>query len=175
MAGVILVLFLVVPFVEIYGVIQVAQVIGTPETIALMVLVAIAGAWLCKREGLGVVRRMNRQIAQGMLPTGELADGFLILLAGALMLTPGFLTDLLGLVLLIPPTRVLARRVLLRWLHQRVETGSYGAASVGRFVWFGPVVSSSARFGGDVIDAESEEVDPQAATAAQSGRSELDR
>jgi len=113
-------LFLVVPLVELYVLIQVGQEIGALWTIALLVLVSVIGAWLAKREGFGVWLRMQDQVAAGRMPGIELVDAFLILLAGALLLTPGFVTDLLAIVLLIPPGRALVRRGLRRTLVNRV-------------------------------------------------------
>ena len=113
-------LFLGVPLVELYVLIQVGQEIGALWTIALLVLVSVIGAWLAKREGFGVWLRMQDQVAAGRMPGIELVDAFLILLAGALLLTPGFVTDLLAIVLLIPPGRALVRRGLRRTLVNRV-------------------------------------------------------
>src|SRR5690606_24498963 len=90
---VLLLLLLIVPIVELYVLIQVGQEIGALETIGLLILVSIVGAWLAKREGIGVWLRMQQQIAEPRVPTAELADAFLILLAAALLLTPGFVTD----------------------------------------------------------------------------------
>lgn len=123
-------LFLVVPLIELYVLIQVGQEIGALWTIGLLVLVSVIGAWLAKREGVGVWLRMQEQVASGRMPGVELVDAFLILLAGALLLTPGFVTDVLAVVLLIPPTRALARRVLRRTLLGRVEA----VAAVRRMV-----------------------------------------
>ncbi len=114
-------LFIAVPFLELYVIIQVASVIGTGWTILLLVAESILGAWLCKREGAGVLRRINAQLQAGQLPTTDVVNGALILLAGALMVTPGFLTDLLGFLLLIPPTRAVARAVIVTGLTRRVD------------------------------------------------------
>jgi UPF0716 protein FxsA len=123
-------LFLVVPLVELYVLIQVGQEIGALWTIALLVLVSVIGAWLAKREGFGVWLRMQDQVAAGRMPGIELVDAFLILLAGALLLTPGFVTDVLAVVLLIPPTRAVVRRVLRRTLLGRLAA----VAAVRRMV-----------------------------------------
>jgi UPF0716 protein FxsA len=106
--------FIVVPVVELFVIIQVGQEIGALNTIALLLVVGIAGAWLMKREGVGVLRRIQRISAAGGVPTRELADGFLILCGGALMLLPGFVSDGLGLALLLPPVRAVIRPLLLR-------------------------------------------------------------
>jgi UPF0716 protein FxsA len=119
---VLVLLFLVVPAIEIYVLIQVGQEIGALSTIALLVVISLVGAWLAKREGLGVWLRMQQQVADGRLPGTELLDAFLILLAAALLLTPGFLTDVLALALLLPPSRALVRRVVQRSLLGRIAT-----------------------------------------------------
>jgi UPF0716 protein FxsA len=112
-------LFLVVPFVELYVLIQVGQAIGALPTIALLVIDSLVGAWLVKREGLRVLRRAQEQVNRGVVPGTELVDGILILFAGALMLTPGFLTDVLATFLLIPPIRVMVRRLMATQLAKR--------------------------------------------------------
>jgi len=109
-------LFLVVPIVELAVIIQVGQAAGVWNTIGLLVLMSLVGGWLMKREGLGVLRRVQRSVEQGRVPGTELVDGLLILVGGALMLTPGFLTDVLGLSLLLPPVRAVVRRVAARRL-----------------------------------------------------------
>jgi len=118
---VLVVLFIAVPFAEIYVLLQVGHAIGVLNTLALLILVSIVGAWLAKREGLGVIRRMQRSIEAGRVPGTELVDGFLILLAAALMLTPGFLTDIVAIFLLLPPVRAVVRRELRRRVARRIE------------------------------------------------------
>jgi UPF0716 protein FxsA len=118
--GLLVVLFVVVPILELWVLIEVGQVIGTWNTIGLLLIVSFVGAWLVKREGLGVVRRFRAQLDEGRIPGKELADGVLIILAGALMLTPGFLTDVVGLLLLLPFTRAGIRRTALRRLSAKV-------------------------------------------------------
>ena len=108
------VLFLVVPLLELYVIIQVGQAIGALNTIGILLLDSLIGAWLMKREGLAVVRRLQAQLEQGKVPGREIVDAFLILFGGALMLTPGFVTDVLGMGLLLPPVRIVVRRVLAR-------------------------------------------------------------
>jgi UPF0716 protein FxsA len=115
------VLFIGVPFAEIYVLLQVGHAIGVLNTLALLLLVSIVGAWLAKREGLGVIRRMQAAIEAGRVPGKELIDGFLILLAAALMLTPGFLTDIVAILLLLPPVRAVVRSELRRRFARRIE------------------------------------------------------
>lgn len=112
-------LFLVVPFLELFVLLQVGRAIGAVETIGVLVLVSITGAWLVKREGLGVLRRAQDRLAAGAVPGRELVDGVLVLFAGALLLTPGFLTDVVALLLLLPPVRAALRASTVRWLRRR--------------------------------------------------------
>lgn len=121
MLPILVVLFIGIPFAEIYVLLQVGHAIGVLNTLALLVLVSIVGAWLAKREGLGVLRRMQRALNEGRVPGTELVDGFLILLAAALMLTPGFLTDIVAVFLLLPPVRAVVRRELRRRFARRIE------------------------------------------------------
>lgn len=115
------ILFVAVPILELAIFVQVSNLIGFFPALALIVLFSVSGAWLVKKEGLGVWRRANTQLERGEVPAAELVNGVLILLAGALMLVPGFLTDALGLLLLIPPTRALVRLLLLRRFERRVR------------------------------------------------------
>jgi UPF0716 protein FxsA len=131
MAGLLLLLFLIVPIVELYVIIQVGSWLGVVPTLALLVLVSVLGAWLVKREGLGMWARVRSQLERGALPANELIDGFLILLAGALMLTPGFVTDIVGILLLIPATRSLARLVFARRFKARLERATVGYGGSG--------------------------------------------
>ena len=104
-------IFVVTPIVELTVIVQVAGSTGVMNTIGLLILVSLVGAWLVRREGLGILRRAQAELAKGRMPGRELVDGLLVLLAGALMLTPGFVTDAVGLALLLPPVRAILRSV----------------------------------------------------------------
>lgn len=127
MAGLLLLLFVVVPIAELAVIVQVGQAIGTLPTIGLLIVMSVAGAWLMKREGLGVLRRAQRQLREGKVPNREVADGFLIVFGGALMLTPGFLSDFFGMALLLPPVRAVVRPFLMA----RLQVMALGAAFGG--------------------------------------------
>lgn len=131
MFALLVLLFVVAPVAEIYVIVQVAHGIGAPETILLLGAVSILGASMAKRQGLAVIRRMQATVADGRVPSGEIVDGALLLLAGALMIAPGFISDVLALLLILPPTRAVVRSVLLR----RIRSGGMVAsviASPGR-------------------------------------------
>jgi UPF0716 protein FxsA len=126
------VLFFVVPIIELAVILFVGREIGALPTIGLLVLSGVVGAWLAKREGVSAWRRFQRALNEVRIPTTEIADGAMILLAGALMLAPGFLTDLLGILLLLPPTRAVARRVILSEVTRRAARRATAAARRGR-------------------------------------------
>ncbi len=116
--------FIVVPLVEIYVLIQVGQVIGPWWTILLLVLDSIFGTWLMKREGARAWLALRTALETGRMPARELADGALILVGGTLMLSPGFVTDAFGILLILPLTRPLARRLLTRLVARRLLGGN---------------------------------------------------
>ncbi|MGI8984958.1 MAG: FxsA family protein [Acidimicrobiales bacterium] len=113
MFGVLVVLFLLLPLAELYVIIQVGQAIGALNTIVVLILLSAVGVWLVKREGMSVWSRFQRQVGAGSVPGKEIADGVMILFAGALLMTPGFLTDLLALSLLLPPVRAAVRGTVM--------------------------------------------------------------
>ncbi len=148
MLGLLLLAFIAVPIAEIYVITQVADGLGWWPTLALVLVVSVVGAWLVKYEGLGVLGRVERRLSRGEVPGREIVDGVLILVGGALLLTPGFITDGVGVALLLPPVRALLRGSLARRYQHRLTTGRVGGnGPVGRWVRFG-----------DVVDVE--EVDP---------------
>jgi len=124
MLGRLILLFLLTPAVELALLIQVDRFIGFWATIALIIVTGIVGSHLARREGLSTWRRLNRRLQAGDLPGTELADGIIILVAGALLITPGILTDVIGFLGLIPFTRTRLRRVLMRWFQNKVEQGT---------------------------------------------------
>jgi UPF0716 protein FxsA len=130
-------LLVVAPLAELYVIIQVAHVIGGWETIALLLIESAIGAWLLRRQGLNTLARIGEAVDQRRIPGRELVDGLLIIIAGALMLAPGFISDIIGYLLLLPPTRAPIRGVVMR----RFKSGK-----AGRFVAFS---SGGARFVGD--------------------------
>jgi UPF0716 protein FxsA len=140
-------LFIAVPIVEIYVIIQVGQAIGALWTILLLVADSILGSMLMRAQGRAAWRRFNEAIAGGRVPAREVLDGVLIIFGGALLLTPGFVTDVFGLAFLLPPTRALIRRVLVR----RVA---------GRFVVATPG-SARPRGAGSDVDGTASEVEPR--------------
>ena len=129
MLPLLLLLFLIVPIVEIYVIIQVGQAIGPLWTVALLLADSIAGAALMRSQGRAVWRRFNRTLGDGRAPTREVADGALVLFGGALLLTPGFCTDILGALFLLPPTRAAIRAFLLRQAGRRFASPRPSAAS----------------------------------------------
>jgi UPF0716 protein FxsA len=123
---ILLVLFVVVPIAELYVIIRVGASIGFLNTLAVIIAVGFIGSWLVKREGMRTWARFNQTVASGQIPAKEMIDGVLILGAGALLLTPGFLSDVLGIVMLFPPTRA----VLRAYVSKRVQAGNFVVRTV---------------------------------------------
>lgn len=131
--------FLVVPLIEIYALIQVGQVIGAWWTVLILVADSLLGAWLVRREWRGTWAALRRATGAGQLPNRELADAALVVVGGTLLLTPGFLTDLLGFFLLLPLTRPIVRRALLSFVARRVQLRA-ARWTPGGSVRSGPVI-----------------------------------
>lgn len=129
---VLVLLFIVVPLAEVWVIIRVADGAGWMNTIALLFIVSIIGAFLVRREGARAWSAFTSALAQSRIPATEVVDGALVLVGGALMLTPGFLTDGVGLLLVVPPTRALVNRAL----RARVR-GMFGLGGVGRVAEYG--------------------------------------
>ena len=117
-------LFVGIPLLELFILIQVGQVVGLWPTIGLVVTTGFAGAALARREGLKAMWSLQEELAQGRLPGQTLLDGFAILVGGALLLTPGILTDLVGFSFLLPPTRRAILRYVKRSLEGRLQSGA---------------------------------------------------
>ena len=118
-------LFLIVPFLELYVILEVVgPALGAPLTIALLAADSVIGALLFKSQGRSVWRRFNRTMSEGRVPHREVVDGVLVIFGGAFLVTPGFLTDIVGALLLLPPTRAVIRRLLVRRLGRRVVVRS---------------------------------------------------
>ena len=118
-----LALFIVVPLAELYVILQVGEAIGAVPTILLLAADSILGWILMRSQGRAVWRRFQAAMAEGRMPHREVLDGVLVIFGGAFLITPGFITDILGFLLLIPPTRSLFRRGLERRLELRVVPG----------------------------------------------------
>ena len=112
--------FILVPILEIYVIIQVGQVIGPWWTILLLIADSIFGGWLVKHEGRRAWEALTTSIQSGRMPAKELADGALILVGGTLMISPGFVSDVAGMLLILPFTRPVARRILTRVVSRRL-------------------------------------------------------
>ena len=121
MVPILAIAFILVPLAELAVIIAVGDFLGLLPTLALLLVVSVVGAWLAKREGLAAWRRFQLALSDGRVPTVEVADGAMILLAGALLLTPGFLSDVVGILLLLPPTRAMARRLAPRLAARRLR------------------------------------------------------
>lgn len=113
--------FVLVPVIEIYLLIRVGQWLGAWPTIGIILATALAGAWLLRQQGLATLARGRLKLQEGVLPTREMVEGLLLATGGALLLTPGFMTDLVGLLCLLPWSR--------RWLARSVLAGGLGGTA----------------------------------------------
>lgn len=128
MLSLLAVVVIAVPIAEIYLLIQLGHLIGGWATLGLMVADAVLGWWLFKRAGLRAWRALQQAVGAGRIPGKEIADGALVLAGATLLVIPGLLTDLVGVLCVLPVTRPLIRRVLQRWLAKRVAVTSIGMA-----------------------------------------------
>lgn len=118
-----LLLFIVVPVIELFLLIEVGRVIGTLPTIGLIIVTGVVGAFLARLQGLQVLMKIRGQLQSGQLPTDALFDGAIILIAGAFLMTPGILTDTLGFLCLIPATRRLIKRSIQGRIDKAMRDG----------------------------------------------------
>ena len=148
MAIVLLAAFILVPLIEIAVFIKVGGWIGLWPTLALIVLTAVLGTWQLRAQGIATLARARSQMERGVMPARELFDGLCLLVAGALLLTPGFVTDAMGGLLFVPPLRDFLRRTIGRHLQAAAETRIYRD---------GEEVYRSRR-GDDIFDGDYEDV-----------------
>jgi UPF0716 protein FxsA len=138
--AILVVLFIVVPIAELFVIIKMGELIGVMPTILFLLASAMIGALLLRHQGRGAWRRFNEALSEGRFPGKEVADGALIVVGGTLLVTPGFITDAVGVLLLLPPTRALARRLLKRVALSRftVVNVGFGGGPFGRGRGSGP-------------------------------------
>jgi UPF0716 protein FxsA len=135
--AILVILFIVVPILELWLIIEIGGAIGIVPTLALLLADALLGSLLLRHQGRGAWQRFNKALAERRFPGKEAADGLLIAIGGTLLLAPGFLTDIVGLLFLIPPTRAIVRRLLKGVVGKRLVVmggpagTAYGAASAG--------------------------------------------
>jgi UPF0716 protein FxsA len=144
-------LFIVVPIVELYVIIQVGQAIGVVPTLLLLLADALLGSLLLRHQGRGAWRRFNEALAERRFPGREVADGAMVVVGGTLLLTPGFVTDIVGLLLLIPPSRAILRRLLRSFFVRRFVIVGLG----------GPTTRSNGPTRSYDYDGTAEEVDTE--------------
>jgi UPF0716 family protein affecting phage T7 exclusion len=151
--------FLLMPVLEIYVIIQVGQVIGGWQTAVLLLAESILGAWIVRREGRRAWQALQETFRRGSLPSRELADAALVLTGGALLLTPGFITDVFGFMFVLPFTRPLVRRVLAAYAARRVKIterrmGGMFPPGMGGSETGGAAPGRPSRSGGPVIQGD---------------------
>ena len=123
--------FIVLPIAELYVIIQVGGLIGAGPTIAILILDSLIGAWLWRHQGRAAWRRFNAAMQEGRVPAREVLDGTLVIFGGALLITPGFISDVVGILLLLPPTRAIVRGMLVAVFARRFPVATVGGAAAG--------------------------------------------
>jgi len=159
-ALIVLLLFITVPIVEIALFIQVGGAIGLWPTLAVVVLTAILGTALLRHQGLGTLRRVQESLERERLPVSEMFDGLCLLLAGALLLTPGFFTDAVGFLLFVPPFRAWAAATIGRAIIARADVHVVHGAGPGAAGSAAGPAAGPAAGSGPVIDGDYEDVTP---------------
>ena len=119
------ILFALIPIAELYLLIKIGGMIGAFNTVLIILFTAVIGAYLAKTQGFIVIRRINQALNEGRIPGQELLDGLFFLLGGFTLLTPGFLTDFIGLSMLFPLTRILYIKLAVRIIQNKIETGQW--------------------------------------------------
>lgn len=117
--------FTIVPIIEVWLLIRIGRVIGALPTVAILLAISLAGAWLARAQGFRVIVAIRDELGAGRMPGAHILDGAFILAGGILLLTPGFFTDFLGLFFLIPATRAVLKFWLGKWLERRLRQGGF--------------------------------------------------
>jgi UPF0716 protein FxsA len=128
MLGYLIVLFTLIPIIELAVLIKVGTYVGVMHTITLVLLTGVAGALLARSQGMRVLTTMQHDLAKGLMPADSLFDGFMVLAGGLLLLTPGFITDGIGFVMLVPYTRILLKGWIKRKVKRMVEDGRFATS-----------------------------------------------
>ena len=120
-----LILFVIVPVTELYILIEVGKKIGSLTTIGIIILTGIIGAYLVKSQGFMILKKIQNDLNEGIMPGDSLIQGAIILSGGILLLTPGFVTDIIGFIFLIPVSRRVVKKYLLKWLKGKIKEGNF--------------------------------------------------
>ena len=120
-----LILFVLVPVTELYILIEVGKKIGSLTTIGIIILTGIIGAYLVKGQGFMILKKIQNDLNEGIMPGDSLIQGAIILAGGILLLTPGFVTDIIGFIFLIPVSRRVVKKYLLKWLKGKIKEGNF--------------------------------------------------
>lgn len=126
-------LIIAVPLIELWGIFTAGQWIGWLPTLALCFFTGVAGAWLAKTQGLKTIIQAREQLGRGYMPGDALLDGLSILAGGIFLLTPGFFSDIIGFVLLLPWTRAIVKRWIKKWLEKKLVNGTFYYSNFDRF------------------------------------------
>lgn len=125
------ILFALIPIIELYLLIKVGGMIGALNTVIIILFTATAGAYLAKTQGFAVLKKINEAVSEGRPPAAELMDGLFVLIGGFMLLTPGFITDFLGLSMLVPPVRSIYKKIAGNIIKQKIDTGKWNIRFFG--------------------------------------------
>jgi len=120
-----LLLFIIIPVIELYILIEIGEKIGVWLTIGVIVLTGALGAYLVKSQGFYILKKIQIDLKEGILPGDSLVQALIILVGGVLLITPGFFTDIIGFICLIPVGRLVIKNYLLKWLKNKIKEGSF--------------------------------------------------
>lgn len=120
-----LLFIIVVPAAEIGVLLLSGNIIGVWPTIGIILFTGVLGAYLAKKQGLETIRRAQTQLSYGQMPGEAILDGICILVGGTLLLTPGFITDITGLLLLAPPTKSVFKKLMINWFRKRMNRNTF--------------------------------------------------
>jgi UPF0716 protein FxsA len=159
--AVLVVLFILVPLLELYLILQVSDAIGIGWTLLILIADSVLGSYLLKSQGRQVWRRFNEATAAGKIPHSEIIDGVLIIFGGAFLITPGFFTDIFGLLFLLPPTRAAFRRMVRRGIERGTVWGRVGGVAVRAGQARRDARSAQNGVPGDYVEGTATEVDTE--------------
>jgi len=157
-----IVLFLVVPIVEIYILLKVGNIIGAFPTIILVVLTAVIGAGLLRQQGLSTLARLQQNMGQGKIPAQEMIEGVLLAVGGALLMTPGFVTDTMGFLCLLPFSRTFIAKNIMKRSVEKIKAGA--GAQMGGFTYssYHSNETNQTQGDSDIVEGEFTEVEEDA-------------
>jgi len=116
-------LFTIIPALEIYLLVKIGAGIGAANTVLIIIMTGVVGAYYVRLQGFAILSRLQNNLSEGRMPAGEIVDGAMLLVGGALLMTPGFITDISGFLLVFPPTRNFLKKIVVAWIKRKIDRG----------------------------------------------------